>query len=161
MGGREVELLGERIDLPGTNGVADVFHSEAMVLPSQVRGCGPFPHGFGRWINRPEDPAERAAAIALYAALMADASLDLIGARDLLLVEGRFASSEVFVRALGALRPDMRIVTSKVEADASFGALRLVLPDLAPPGELTTVEPLGGNLAAYREQWLDDIESFA
>lgn len=161
MGGREIELLGERIDQPGTNGVADVFYSEAMVLPSQVRGCGPFPQSFGRWINRPGDPAERAAAIALYAALMTDASLELIAARDLLLIEGRFAASEIFVRALAALRPQTRVLVTGTEADASFGALRLVLPDLAPTGELAAVEPLGGDLAAYREQWFEDIESFA
>jgi sugar (pentulose or hexulose) kinase len=161
MGGREIELLGERIDRPGTEGAADILYSGAMILPSQVRGCGPFPDGFGRWINRPENPAERAAAIAMYAALMADTSLDLIGSRDRLLVEGRFASSEIFVRALAALRPGTEVLTTTAEVDASFGALRLILPDLVPPGELSPVEPLRGDVAAYRDEWFDDIAFFA
>jgi sugar (pentulose or hexulose) kinase len=159
MGGREIELLGEVIDRPGTDGVADVLWSGAMVLPAQVRGTGPFPEGLGRWINRPDDADERAAAVALYAALMADASLDLIGARDTLLVEGRFARSEIFTRALASMRPDTRVLTAEGEADVSFGALRLLMPELVPAAHLTDVEPLPGDLAGYRALWREDMEA--
>ena len=44
----------------------------------------------------------------LYAALVADVSLDLIGSRDTLLVDGRFAHAPVFVQALATLRPIRR-----------------------------------------------------
>jgi sugar (pentulose or hexulose) kinase len=161
MGGREIELLGERIDVPGLGGLGDVLIDHAMILPSQVRDCGPFPAGFGRWINRPVDPATRRAAVALYAALMADASLDLIGAKDRLLIEGRFARSELFVRALATLRPDAAVYTAAAETDVSFGALRLLTPDLSPPGSLTRVEPLDRDLTGYRAEWHDDIAAFA
>jgi len=161
MGGREIELLGARIDKPGLDGLADVLLSEAMALPSQVRGCGPFPDCFPRLINWPADPSEQAAAIALYAALMADSSLDLIGARERLLIEGRFAGSELFVRALATLRPDCRVYTASAEADVSFGALRLIEPSLVPQGSLSPVQPLDRDLAAYRDEWFDDIEAFA
>jgi len=132
-----------------------------MALPSQVRGCGPFPDCFPRLINWPADPSEQAAAIALYAALMADSSLDLIGARERLLIEGRFAGSELFVRALATLRPDCRVYTASAEADVSFGALRLIEPSLVPQGSLSPVQPLDRDLAAYRDEWFDDIEAFA
>lgn len=131
-----------------------------MVLPSQMRGSGPFPHATGRWINRPADSDARAAAIALYAALMADASLDLIGARGALLIEGRFAASELFTRALAALRPDSTVLTASGEADIAFGALRLIWPDLQPPGALTPVTPLDRDLKAYRDEWYDDMAIF-
>jgi len=160
MGGREIELLGERIDIGGTAGLADVLTSGAMVLPSQVAGCGPFPGSVGRWIDRPGHADERAAAIALYAALVADTSLDLVGATGKLLIEGRFAASEVFTRALAALRPGTKVFTVGGEADVSFGALRLLDPDLAPQDKLDPVEPLADDLFAYRAEWHDDMETF-
>ena len=158
MGGREIELLGARIDYSGTDGVVDVLHAGAMVLPSHVPGCGPFPTAIGRWLNRPADAQEQAAAVALYAALMADAALDLIGSTGTLVIEGRFAACEILTRALASLRPATQVFTASGEVDVSFGALRLHLPDLAPPGILTRVLPLDPRLAAYREEWLDDIE---
>lgn len=158
MGGRELELLGARIDHAGLEGLAGVLAAGAMVLPSQVPGCGPFPRSEGRWIARPGDPAAQAAAAALYAALMADAALDLIGARERLLIEGRFARSEIFTRALAALRPGTRVFAAADEADVSFGALRLLLPDLAPRRALAEVAPLDRDLAAYRAAWRENIE---
>lgn len=157
MGGRELELLGKGIK-PATKAALDaVLRARAMVLPSMVAGTGPMPHHTGRWRDRPEDPAGRAAAISLYAALMVDTMLHIVGAKERLLIEGRFAASEVFVRALAALRPDMRIWTAEGEADVSFGALRLVLPDLAPPGALVPVEPLAGDIIGYREHWRGEV----
>jgi sugar (pentulose or hexulose) kinase len=161
MGGREIELLGARIDRPGTVGLADVLHSGAMVLPSHAAGCGPFPQLAGRWINFPADADEKIAAVALYAALMADTSLDLIGAKERLVIEGRFARSEIFVRALATLRPGTQVFAIDDEADVSFGALRLLCPELVPHRALTPVEPLDRDLSAYRDEWLDDIEVFS
>jgi hypothetical protein len=153
MGGREIELLGQRIDRPGLGGLANVLASGAMVLPSQVPGGGPFPASSGRWINQPEAVEDQTAAIALYAAMMADTALDLIGARDLLLIEGRFAASELFCRALATLRPETRVYTASAEADVSFGALRLIEPSLVPLGELVPVDPLDRDLSVYRAAW--------
>jgi hypothetical protein len=84
---------------------------------------------------------------------VADVSLGLIGARDHLLVEGRFAEAEVFVRTLAALRPDIAVYTANAHNDVSFGALRLVDPTLKPRGELVPVAPLDGDLHAYRAAW--------
>ncbi len=161
MGGREIEMLGARIDRAGTDGLADVLYSGAMVTPAQVPDCGPFPGLFSRKINWPDDPDEQAAAVALYTALMADSALDLIGAQDRLLIEGRFAGSEMFVRALATLRPDTQVFAVGGEADVSFGALRLILPELSPPEVLGRVRPLDRDLCAYRDAWFDAIEAFA
>lgn len=157
MGGRELELLGARIDQPGSDGLAEVLERGAMLLPSQVGGCGPFPDATGRWIGEPADPAARNAAIALYAALMAEMSLDLIGAHERLLIEGRFARSEIFVRALAALRPGTQVWTASEEADVSFGALRLAAPDLRPRGSLNEVLPLAGDIRGYRDRWRQQL----
>src|SRR5262249_40398345 len=64
MGGREIALLTgldtRRIDvLPDQPAllasVPRVLANNAMVLPTLTTGCGPFPHGRGRWISMPSD----------------------------------------------------------------------------------------------------------
>lgn len=162
MGGREIESLIEldtrRVDIVPDQprllaAVAQVLADGVMVLPTLAPRCGPFPDGAGHWINPPEDWFQRRAAACLYAALVADVALDLIGAGERLLVEGRFAEAQVFVRALAALRPDMQVFTGPAHNDVSFGALRLIDPGLAPDGALKLVEPLDANLETYRNRW--------
>jgi sugar (pentulose or hexulose) kinase len=167
MGGREIELLtsagSERIDIRQDQltllaHVPGVLAGDAMVLPTLAAGCGPFPHGRGRWISMPTAAAPRRAAVCLYAALVADATLDLIGARDHLLIEGRFSQAQVFIRALASLRPQMRVYVSHGHGDVSFGALRLVHPTLPPPSSLVRVPPLLQDLSGYRYRWQQEAE---
>jgi len=162
MGGREIELLTgldtRRIDvLPDQPAllasVSHVLANKAMVLPSLTPGCGPFPHSRGRWICMPGDETQRRAAVALYAALVADVALDLIGARERLLIEGRFSESQVFVRALARLRPDMRVYVCHPRSDVAFGALYLTDPGRQSPSALVQIEPLAQDLSEYRAQW--------
>ncbi len=168
MGGREIELLtgleARRVDLRADQrallGAVDaVLAGGAMVLPTFAPGSGPYPRGLGRWISLPGDPFQQRAAVALYAALMADVSLDLIGSRGRLLIEGRFAESEVFVRALAALRPTDTVFVGHAHTDVAFGALRLVHPSLPAPAALTRIQPLAANLHTYRSGWHGQVVS--
>ena len=166
MGGREIEtLIGldtRQIDIAADQpallaALPGVLASGAMVLPTFAPGFGPFPHGRGRWIARPDDHAARRAAVSLYAALVADVSLDLIGTKERLLIEGRFAEGQIFVRALAALRPDLRVYTGKAHNDVSYGALRLLDATLPPSEPLELVAPLDVDLAPYRDRWRHEI----
>ena len=168
MGGREIEaVIGidtRRIDIVPDQplllaAVPPVLADGTMLLPTLAPGCGPFPDRTARWLAEPGDWYQRRAAMCLYAALVADASLDLIGSREVLLVEGRFAEAEVFVRALAALRPDTAVNTANAHNDVSFGALRLIAPGLTPQGELRRVAPLDGDLARYRDTWRTAIDT--
>jgi sugar (pentulose or hexulose) kinase len=167
MGGREIELLTgldtRRIDIrpdqPALlSNVSDVLASDATVLPTLAPGSGPFPHGRGRWISMPDNEGYRRTAVCLYAALVADAALGLVGAKERLLIEGRFSESEVFVRALASLRPDMRVYVSHARSDVSFGALRLLNPELRPAASLVRVMPLSQDLGEYRQRWRQEAE---
>ena len=110
MGGREIELLTgidtRRVDIrpdqpaliaavPGVAGGdgdgAAVDGAGGRALPGACRAGGS---------SEPDDPHARRAAACLYAALVVDTMLDLIGTRERLLIEGRFAEAQVFVRAL-------------------------------------------------------------
>ncbi len=170
MGGREIETLIERdtrrIDIQPDQpallaAVRDVLAQPRMILPTLARGFGPFPDGTFDWINRPTSWDERRAAASLYAALVADTALDLIGSTGCLIIEGRFSEAEVFVRALAALRQDTAVFTANAHSDVSFGALRLIDPGLAPPGELVRVEPLPHDLAPYRARWHSELAAAA
>jgi sugar (pentulose or hexulose) kinase len=162
MGGREIQLVmapdGLQIDDLALQAemiasVPETAAAEAMIIPSMVAGVGPFPDAVGQWRDRPASAMARAASAALYAALVADVSLDLVGALNAILVEGRFARSQVFVRSLAALRPDAEILIADGQLDLAFGACRLADPDLPPPCKLTRVEPIACDLSAYRSAW--------
>ena len=162
MGGREIESLIEidtrRVDIKPDQpallaAVADVVAQGAFALPSFAPGFGPFPNGKGRWVNRPDDWYARRAAACLYAALVTETCLSLVGATDAVLIEGRFAEADVFVCALASLRPDLTFYTACAHNDVSFGALRLIYPQLRPAGDLVQVAPLPVDLTDYAAQW--------
>ncbi|MGH6997397.1 MAG: carbohydrate kinase, partial [Phenylobacterium sp.] len=165
MGGREAELLGgseaQRIDIGPDQprlvaAAAEAVRAGARVLPTLTPGAGPFPNGRGRWVSPPADPDQRRAATGLYLAMTAHAALGLIGARERIVVEGRFAGAEVFVRALAALRPSEAIYVSGAEHDASYGALRLLEDQPLSPSSLTRVRPLEVDIGGYAQQWAQD-----
>ncbi|MCZ8370540.1 MAG: FGGY family carbohydrate kinase [Porphyrobacter sp.] len=170
MGGREIETLIERdtrrVDIKPDQpallaAVPQVLAHPRVILPTLARGFGPFPDSTFEWINRPTSWDERRAAASLYAALVADTALDLIGSSGRLIIEGRFAEAEVFVRALATLRPDTAVFTANAHNDVSFGALRLIEPRLAPSGELVRVEPLPHDIAPYRARWHAEVAAAA
>src|SRR5260370_28576554 len=161
MGGREIGILvgGEGQLDPGNDDAVQVAAAHAvvgngaMILPTFAPGAGPYRHGSGRWVSMPEDVLQRSAAVCLYAALLADTALDLIGAKDHLIVEGRFAASTLFVAALAALRPGMVVHAASSGIDVSLGALTLLQPTLLCRGALVRVRPLQLRLNEYRERW--------
>ena len=162
MGGRELEALTEfdsrRVDIKPDQPallatVPEILAADAMLLPTFTPGFGPFAAGQGHWINRPEGWFARRAAASIYAALVAETSLSLIDTQQTLLVEGRFAEAQVFVRALASLRPDLTVYTANAHNDVSFGALRLINPGLQPGGTLSRVMPLEQDLSNYAARW--------
>ncbi|MCP1470293.1 sugar (pentulose or hexulose) kinase [Sphingobium sp. OAS761] len=170
MGGREIESLIEidtrRVDIKPDQpallaAVEGVLASGTMILPTLAPGFGPYPDGQFEWINRPDDWFARRAAACLYAALVADTAIGLIGSRGRVLVEGRFAEAEVFVRALARLRPDVDVYVGHAQHDVSFGALRLIDPGLRPGGSLTRVRPLDADMTDYRAAWADRVRILA
>jgi sugar (pentulose or hexulose) kinase len=168
MGGREIETLTgidtRRIDIVPDQpallaSLPDAVRARVAVLPTFAAGVGPFPHAHGRWIDMPTDQTARRAAVSLYAALVADVSLDLIGTTGRILVEGRFAEAQIFVRGLATLRPDTEVYVANAHNDVSFGALRLLYPDLQPRTSLERVAALDVDLDAYRSWWRHEANS--
>jgi hypothetical protein len=53
----------------------------------------------------------------------------------------------------------MAVYTANAHNDVSFGALRLIDPDLRPHGQLVRVAPLEHDLTAYKHTWTELVES--
>lgn len=161
MGGREMEILAgtDTVDNEQLlSALQAVVKRQAMAFPSFVPGVGPFPRRQGNWLNQPADKAEQRAAAGLYLAMMADVSLQLIGANERIMIEGRFSKDELFTRALAALRPRDAVYVSDYEADVAFGAVCLLNPALEPPVRLRQVEPIDMDLSRYHAKWKEQVE---
>ena len=160
MGGREIELIAdEDLFRPSLKGelAAEVVKDQIMVRPGWTSGVGPYPNAIGSWSGEPRTSEHRAAAMALYLALMVDTCLTLIDARGAIVIEGRFAAQEIFVKALAALQKQNSIfIHSNAESGLSYGALRLVDSSLRRAEELTRVSPLDLDLAEYKSRWQEE-----
>jgi sugar (pentulose or hexulose) kinase len=163
MGGREIEVL--------TGGLADTANPGAqqdfalraieagdVLLPSAVPGVGPFPNARRSALKVASDTNEATANAHLYAALVADVSLDLIGSKDTLFIDGRFSQSQLFVSALAGLRSDTTVLVSDEEHGVARGALHLVDPSLKYSAVATRVAPLPVDLSPYRRRWREAAE---
>jgi sugar (pentulose or hexulose) kinase len=160
MGGRETEILedGAPID-PGDREAemlrlaTEMAEAGVYAVPAFLNGVGAFPNTPGGWTQRPTNQIERRAVASLYLALMADTSLSLIGSRESLVIEGRFAGDAVFSRALAALRPDQTIYLSQVSDNVPLGALQLIDDRLPPQAVLNRAVPLDIDLSRYASEW--------
>jgi sugar (pentulose or hexulose) kinase len=160
MGGREIAVLTHsRWDNTPAGAEAEVqaalraIERGAMILPSAVPGVGPFPRAKHQRLG-PSLPDDHSMVLShLYAALVADVSLDLIGSRDSLIIDGRFSRSVTFTRALASLRPHMNVYTDNGEHGVARGALQLLDRLPSDVEALQPVERLPIDLSAYRMRW--------
>lgn len=161
MGGRELfKLEGateDQIDAGAASralfaAAADILESDSFAMPTMQHGVGPLGELKGKWIEKPNYQLGRRAAADLYLALMTDLMLDLIGSKERLVIEGRFAEDPLFYGALASLRPKQQIYLMPAYNSVSYGAmgLRAKLPPEAP---LVKVEPLSLNIAPYAARW--------
>lgn len=152
MGGREYEIAmgGARVE-PTAADIRNVFGGGIMLLPALVPDAGPLQGRKARWLGGepPDASGPRAAAVAFYLALVTAFSLEIIGHRGPVFVEGPFAHNEAFLDMLAAA------TASPVEAAASAtgtsaGASLLAAGDALPPGLAETAEQRGDPGPDYR-----------
>jgi sugar (pentulose or hexulose) kinase len=167
MGGREVELIELAASSPLDtktqkelllHTAETMVRNGAFVLPTFQSGVGPFPKSVGHWIERPTDQIGRRALAGLYLALVANVSLELIGSKGPVVIEGRFADDPVFTGALAAMQKQP-VFLSDAQDSIAYGALRLIDPDLPVQAELTRAKPLEGAFAGYADCWMSMTQS--
>jgi len=158
MGGREIEILAGRDarasasseDASQLSSAIKAVEAGEMIIPPCIPGVGPFPIAKSRTRPNADNPLPLAH---LYAAMLADASLDLIGSTDTVLVDGRFSAAPVFVQALANLRPAMHVLVGSEENGVARGALRLADVKSTETAPLRRVPPLAVDMSAYRARW--------
>jgi len=162
-GGREFEVLSE--GAPGeaatTAAVQHVINQKTYACPSFTDGGGPVPHSGGKGKIIGEKPAsaeQRASLASLYCALMVSESLDALGSRHDIIVDGPFSKNLVFLAVLAQLRKGQRVLASDLRDGTTAGAACLaVMPDgILPhvPLALTMIQSQNlTNLGDYRANW--------
>ncbi|EJN06289.1 FGGY-family carbohydrate kinase [Phyllobacterium sp. YR531] len=158
MGGREFDqlTLGNSA-APDAATLARVMADQIMVLPSIVQGSGPFPDRQAVWINgEPRAAPERYAAASLYAAMMTETSLRLIGASGPTIVEGPFARNWIYLSALRSLTT-REVIATEGSTGTSLGAALLAGTLFPSQSGGETIFPLGPDFDLYAKHWWDNI----
>lgn len=159
MGGREYRTLAGRDALdvePRFDDVLALVARGTLPLPGFTAHGGPFRDREGRIEGEaPSEPGERAALASLYAALVTDYCLDLVGASGDAVVEGRFARNPAYTTVLAALRAPGAVLRSDDETGTLRGAAILARWPIQPePPPLTRCTPsAAAPLSDYRARW--------
>ena len=164
-GGKEFEIIaaGAPAEAARLETVKRLMARGTIPLPSFTDSGGPMPGtgGKGRIIGPEVETAEERSSIgALYCALMCDQSLDAIGSKARIIIDGPFAENPVFLAILAALRPDQPVLASDLRDGTTAGAAVLALmegngklPQIAL--NLRPVSPAKiDGLQRYRQDWL-------
>ncbi|WEZ84436.1 FGGY-family carbohydrate kinase [Rhizobium sp. 32-5/1] len=125
MGGRAFATLMPEAEVCGSAEVeADIVRRRCMLMPSVPQGSGPFPNAKARWTcdETSLTPAERYVVVSFHLALMTATSLDLIGARGDIVVEGPFAGNTSYLRMLAAATGRPVLTGSQSATGTSLGA---------------------------------------
>ena len=165
MGGREIEILAgadladSAVDACRVSFAIKAVDAGEMIIPSCVPGVGPFPTANSRILEPRLNNSDPIALAHLYAAMIADVCLDLIGSNDTLLIDGRFAAAPVFAQALANLRPATIVLIGSDEDGVAHGALRLANAGQNRSAPLRRVPPLAVDMAEYRARWREAAEN--
>ena len=165
MTGREhAQLRGDAEGGTTAEALAEVIALGTLALPGFCDFDGIFPGsaGRGRLIGPPPAAARLRVALAtLYAALVGEVCLDLLGAENTVVIDGGFATDPAFAGLLAALRPAQAILVEQAGGGTAFGASLLWTHGRRTkpaPLALTTaaaVAPAG--LWAYRARWREAV----
>ena len=157
MGGREFDIMTEGLTFPPVidqpDIAAKVLAQHIMALPSAVPGCGPYPSSNLRWINADTaSDAERYVAACIYAALMTETCLHLLGADGPVIVEGPFAGNPVYLEALANFTGrDVEAVSGSTGTSLGAG---LLAGATVPEKHGRIFRPGNEAYAAYQKQWI-------
>ncbi len=158
MGGREFAEICTRLGCePGgecsTHDLQSVIDDEVFAQPDFSGGSGPFG---GRRAEIVGNPSSGLALANLYAALMIDLELDLLGASGPVVIDGSFSQNEALCALLASLRPRCRITRMSGSDGVAQGCLMLAHWNTDQYCMRKTIKceqiKLEG-LSAYRNEW--------
>lgn len=162
-GGREFEVLSEGApgEVATMMAVQHIIDQKTYARPSFTNGGGPVPQSGGKGKVIGEKPAsaeQRASLASLYCALMTSESLNAIGSKHDIIVDGPFSGNLVFLQVLAQLRRGQKVLASDLRDGTTAGAACLgLMPDGKLPHvplSLTTIQSQNlSNLSPYQANW--------
>ncbi len=160
MGGREFDILTGSEAIQADAATLDkVLRSGLMILPSVIKGSGPYPQREAIWPNgEPKSATERIAAASLYAALMTNTCLELIGASGPTILEGPFARNRIFLSALRSLT-GREVIALPGSTGTSLGAALLAGAACSLKPSADVVLPLQAEFDLYAQTWREMLEN--
>jgi sugar (pentulose or hexulose) kinase len=156
MGGRAFATLMPQTEVSASVEVeADVIRRRCMLMPSVPEGSGPFPQAKARWTCDETSlaPAERYAVVSFHLALMTATSLDLIGAKGDIVVEGPFAGNVSYLRMLAAATGRPVLTGSQSATGTSLGAACLADASRAQVQAVAFNGDVSEDYRAYATAW--------
>ena len=164
MGGREHDLAtGGTCPEPTPQDVRDILSEGIMLTPAVVADTGPFRGYPSGWVGpEPEvGTGTRAAAVALYLALVTAECLSNIGHKDTIVVEGPFASNRLYLEML-AVTAASQVYSAAGSTGTSAGAAMLVKgeTDMRAEDTLSLISPANrASLEAYASVWSETVQT--
>lgn len=167
MGGRERELL--RKNLPtGVNRdagiqtlVSGTDENHVFLMPSMVKGTGPYPNKESLWTNEAADVNVQDCLITLYLSMMTAQCLNLIGAAGAIYVEGPLATDRLFNQML-SVAADRPVLISEGETGTSVGAAMLIadMPLVQQYQSVSVERTMREFLQSYAKSWRAALELY-
>jgi sugar (pentulose or hexulose) kinase len=162
-GGHEFDVVSRRApgDAATLAEVEAIVARNAFALPSFADAGGPVPGAAnkGRIMGAiDETPAALASLASVYCAEMVSLSLDALGSRHDIIVDGPFSKNAVFLGVLAQLRKGQRVLASDLRDGTTAGAACLgMMPDgRLPHIPLSLIEMTAARipgLEAYHAEW--------
>jgi sugar (pentulose or hexulose) kinase len=158
-GGFEFDALsGHASDAGSLVAAQELIARKTYALPSFSDAGGPVPNTANKGRIMGGAPASRASLASLYCAQMVSLSLDALGSRHNVIVDGPFSKNAVFLGVLADLRKGQKIFASDLRDGTTAGAACLgMMPDGRLPNiplSLTAIKPAKlTDIAAYHAAW--------
>ncbi len=157
MGGREYEIAmaGQPVE-PSPADLDAVLAERLFLLPALVAESGPYQGRKARWRGGepPLGSGRRAAALALYLALVTDHCLGLIGHRGPVIVEGPFARNRIYLEMLSAAASSPVIAAGSATGTSQGAALLAGSGRPSALGEAEAIHREGDpRLTTYARAW--------
>jgi sugar (pentulose or hexulose) kinase len=161
MGGREYQILSVEFgDVPTEADAELVLTRQAMLLPSVVGACGPFPNHKMKWLDTEGlSAAQKQIAASYYLAMMTATCLSLIGAAGPIILEGPFSENLAYMQMLSAATGRDIVPSDAKGTGATQGAALLCNPALSPPAATHSVSETRTELRKYASLWQARIGS--
>lgn len=154
MGGREYEAIAGTDARPNLPALLNVIERQSMAVPAFASG-GPFAGREGRLVDADGlSGSERASLATLYVALMAELSIEMLGADGTVAIDGPLASNPLFGSILGALLPERSVELSSGDGSNTRAACYLAGFHDAPPSPMAPASAAAlKSLPGYRDAW--------